>query len=166
MPNWCYNRLYVQGDSGEFYDKITSDDYKEINILKNIVPIPPEEEGNWYEWCNINWSTKWGDCSTRLVESDDGWLHLVFDSAWAPPIEGIKKVSAAYPNLIFALVYEEGGMSIIGAARFEKGRETVTVDVIHPSEEFEGDISNDDDYERYCDSITAKMDFLVETVKF
>jgi len=76
MPNWCYNLLKIQGtknDIEQFYtenksisdktnNKDSSDDDnnqdQELDFY-NSVPIPKEEEKNWYNWNIQNLGTKW-----------------------------------------------------------------------------------------------------------
>lgn len=72
MPNWCYNLLEIKGtknDIEQFYNenksisdktnnKDSSDDVQQLDFY-NSVPIPKEEEENWYEWNIQNLGTKW-----------------------------------------------------------------------------------------------------------
>lgn len=38
---------------------------------------------DWYEWANLHWGTKWGDCEHEVVH-DNGKVLLRFESAWSP----------------------------------------------------------------------------------
>lgn len=126
MPNWTTNILCVEGNTNDvqdFTNKIKATTHEqEYTILSNIVPMPPtEDEDNWYEWNTTNWGTKWQDCDTILVSSGDNSATFRFDTAWSPPVEGIAKVSKAFPNLTFILSYQEMGMGYVGSAGYKDG---------------------------------------------
>lgn len=75
---------------------------------------------NWYNWNIKNWGTKW-DVEIECIEKNDYELHYGFDSAWSPPIEGIRKISELFPNLTFFLEYEEGGIGFKGITKIKNG---------------------------------------------
>jgi len=54
-------------------------------IAKYFLPIPPEEDWNWYEWCVDHWGTKW-DFEPLDWCSVDNQIEINFESAWSPPI--------------------------------------------------------------------------------
>lgn len=80
-------------------------------------------QGNdWYNFNNREWGTKWdvavSEESTTpqtyiegpVVNGDNKVVYYNFDTAWAPPLPAIQKLSAQYPNLLMTLHYrEEGG---------------------------------------------------------
>jgi hypothetical protein len=74
---------------------------------------------HWYDWCVKNWGTKW-DVDGQLI-SDDGALSYSFESAWSPPSEGLREISAKFPELVFALEYFENGMCFAGKIVFQNG---------------------------------------------
>jgi hypothetical protein len=41
------------------------------------------------------------------VNGENHVVHYNFQTAWAPPVPAIQKLSAQYPNLLFTLSYEE-----------------------------------------------------------
>ena len=59
---------------------------------------------DWYEWKNDNWGTKW-ILDFDLVDSMNEKLIYTFDSAWAPPIPLLEKISSEYANLKFSITY-------------------------------------------------------------
>lgn len=173
MPNHCNNTLGVLGkteDVEKFVAFVTNDgpdkEDDKYELFKKLIPMPNELEGtispskssneelinkygtdNWYDWCNNNWGTKWGDYSitksdlANLVQysypfKEDGvkdydngiedtsnsYVHFYYDTAWAP---GSDELSAAlcvqFPELNFNLYYEEGGMGFAGQVRIKKG---------------------------------------------
>jgi hypothetical protein len=153
MPNWCYNELEVQGTPdrvADFIEAIHNSDAEpggdNYSILQNIVPMPEELVGtsapgdtpNWYDWQSANWGVKWGDCYTRYIDTvpaigsppEDGYhiAQLTFDTPWGPAEAGLRKVSEAYPDLVFRLSYEEAGMGFFGRAVFRAGEITASME--------------------------------------
>jgi hypothetical protein len=76
---------------------------------------------NWYDWALINWGTKWGSYSSALAKEGKTYLKYEFDTAWGPPIIGLRNISEIYPKLSFELKYEEEGMGFKGWAIIEGG---------------------------------------------
>lgn len=86
---------------------------------------------DWYNWNNRNWGTKWDVAvpddnkyiDTSMHEEMNGDNKVVvysFDTAWAPPIAAITKLSEQYPELLMTLDYrEESGWG--GACEFLRG---------------------------------------------
>jgi hypothetical protein len=112
MPNWCANNLMVTGELSElerFRAAITTESGG-IEILSLLVPVPASVSASEY------WGSKWGDCDTDANELDEIGFVLWFSSAWAPPVEGFRKVSGLFPSLLFVLEFEESGMDFCGAA--------------------------------------------------
>lgn len=62
---------------------------------------------DWYEWCNAEWGTKWGDCDTRLESYTGEQAVFYLQSAWSPITKGMEEVSKQFPNLYFMLEHEE-----------------------------------------------------------
>lgn len=151
MPNWCINELKIKGKGEElkaFKEKAKGEDTE--FSLNNFIPIPEEllkyssppfkeeweseeefgkrierfknEYGakDWYDWCVNNWGTKW-DVVAEIVCEHDGEVEYHFDSAWAPPISGLEKISKLFPGLGFELFYFEPGMCFGGVARMRNG---------------------------------------------
>ena len=128
MPNWCENKLVVRGEEKDMakFNKviekkvIRNDNGKIGDILKAFVPIPKDQDDNWYQWCTDNWGTKWDvECYEDLIEDD--YVELSFDSAWAPPIAWLRIVAKRYPKLKFALKYDEPGMCFMGCSKGSNG---------------------------------------------
>ena len=119
---------------------------------------------DWYDWNCNNWGTKWGDDDTDLVGAEgDKQIHFYFNTAWAPPLEGIAHISTMFPTLEFALAYDEMGMGFYGLATFDDG---CYIDNSYEISEVEGydkiDFDNDDAYEEIQDLLASKMDELKE----
>lgn len=143
MPNHCSNYLLVgahdihRGELEAFHKLVstpvekTKVDYQtgeETKIVEkgyflcdNIFPCPPELSANgnsgWYDWCNANWGTKWGDYDTDYMEhlETPNLRAYRYTTAWSPMVEAIKNFAQKFPNLVFINAYEEGGMGFLGA---------------------------------------------------
>ena len=129
MPNWCENRLIIQGRTErieEFRQKARGED-TDLSLDK-MHPMPKELEDtvapgdnlNGYDWRVDNWGTK-GDVEATLTYESEGLLEYDFLSAWAPPIVWLEMVAKAYPDLEFWLKYEEEGIGFMGIAKAKKG---------------------------------------------
>ena len=140
MPNWCDNNLMVTGERSElerFRDAITNEQ-GEIEILSRLVPVPASSSASEY------WGSKWGDCSTNSDGPDALGFSLWFSSAWAPPVEGIRKVSNLFSSLLFVLEFEEPGWDFCGALAARAG----ICEVVETSiSEGLGPVADTDDYD-------------------
>lgn len=140
MPNWCANNLMVTGELSElerFRDAITTEQGG-IEILSRLVPVPASSSAAEY------WGSKWGDCDTGSDGPDALGFSLWFSSAWAPPVEGIRKVSNLFSSLLFVLEFEEPGMDFCGALAARAG----ICEVVDTSiSEGLGPVADTDDYD-------------------
>jgi hypothetical protein len=173
MPNHCNNRLGITGlteDVEKFIAlvKNNGDDKEdnEYNLFESLIPMPKELEGttspskgnvdlidkygydNWYDWCNANWGTKWGDYSMNArsivyetkfdyPKKEDGFLdydngvsvltgnaniHFEYDTAWAPGCDELaQSIVEQFPTLNGFIHYEEPGMCFAGQLVFADG---------------------------------------------
>jgi len=91
---------------------------------------------NWYERNIAVIGTKW-DVSGNLVSQRDTCVIYNFDSAWGPPDEGVKAISALYPDMTFELSwggYEMGGAT--GSTKYKNG-DIMKVVRVQDNEEYE-----------------------------
>lgn len=124
MPNWCANYLEIEGPSEDIdtlVDLVCRDD---TGFLTTFYPPPPGRDE--YDWCVSNWGTKWdiGQLFTKetaAAREEPTLLRATFDSAWAPPVEAFKVISALCPRLRFRLAYEEGGCDFAGVVEYQAG---------------------------------------------
>lgn len=96
-----------------------------LNQIKIGTYKPTHEEqlrDAWYNWSVHNWGTKW-DAYEVSVAEDVRLLTYQFCTAWSPPLEGLKKVSAQYPELVFTMEYWELGNDFAGEIEFKNGRQ-------------------------------------------
>lgn len=76
-------------------------------------------DNSWYNFNNREWGTKWDVAVAEddkypetymegpVVNGENKVVYYNFNTAWAPPMPAIEKLSAQYPNLLFTLSYEE-----------------------------------------------------------
>jgi hypothetical protein len=120
---------------------------------------------DWYDWCNNNWGTKWGDSDTYLNGAEgDKQIEFGFESAWSPPIQGISHIATMFPTLKFALSYEELGMGFFGLATFEADGDYL--DDCHEVEDLDGyskiDFDDEDSYIEVVELVVTEQEKLLE----
>jgi hypothetical protein len=134
MPNWCLNKLMVQGsdqDRAAFarQNAGTDSDGKPVPLsFDALVALPADQKENWYDWQSGNWGTKWDLDDETMVTEGKGQIIYEFNSAWAPPDAWLTKVAKLFPTLRFTLMYAEPGMQFAGQAIYEGGRQSLDED--------------------------------------
>ena len=174
MPNHCSNKLGITGpidDVEKFIAFVKNNgddkDENEYNLFESLIPMPKELEGttspskegnvdsidkyghdNWYDWCNANWGTKWGDYSLTtsgishkkkyaystlengetdyenpvVTLSGESSIHFEYDTAWAPGCDELAEaIVKQFPTLNGYIYYEEPGMGFAGQLIFAEG---------------------------------------------
>ena len=173
MPNHCNNRLGITGPTEDIEKFIAlvknNGDNKEddeYNLFESLIPMPKELEGttspskgnvdlidkygydNWYDWCNANWGTKWGDYSLTtsgishkkkyaystlengetdyenpvVTLSGESSIHFEYDTAWGPGCDELANgIVNRFPKLSGFISYEEPGMGFAGQLIFAEG---------------------------------------------
>jgi len=139
MPNWCMNEVEIKGNPEvlkKLVERINKDGL--LNSIKPLpkelkdLPSPPESKEieekmmekygakDWYDWSVKNWGTKWEIDNEGLTVNLEGEnLHLVFNSAWSPPVVAMNtllladcvdelRLSYFEPGACFAGVYDNG----------------------------------------------------------
>jgi hypothetical protein len=129
MPNWCENKLILQGSESSIlafearyfveveveveFDNPNQQLDNEGNCIKakclefrfeKVKPLPPEHQENWYDWCIENWGTKWDVC--HFVRGDKPGTYF-FDTAWSFPQALFDELASQLEN-DFAGLYFEG----------------------------------------------------------
>ena len=87
MPNWCHNRVSIYCEDERVLDEI-EEIFTSPEPFNAIMPLPKEEEENWYNWRMENWGVKW-DISEVDSDKFHDRLILEFETPWGAP-EGIK----------------------------------------------------------------------------
>jgi hypothetical protein len=94
----------------------------------------------WHDWRLQHWGTKWdanfsgpvaalaapeGDVDASVdaqgVTKSTYAVVYKFDTAWSPPIEAVKAMSDAYPDLTLTLRFGEPGNGVAGEVIYEGG---------------------------------------------
>jgi len=149
MPNWCENKMIVAGRADvvkSFVERMGD----ELKMLESHIPTPQfllnshaetEEQRqknmddygapDWYWWRVHNWGTKWDIDDAYITDEADDFhkdghtissFVMYFNTAWAPPEDGILTISSMYENLFFHLEFEEPGMAFEGYYRCMNGK--------------------------------------------
>lgn len=132
MANICENNLIILGDGKQLKEFSKKTQTKKLVFtLEKLVPTPKaylkKEDERWYDWRVKNWGTKWDVYPDSASRDDydyetDNEINIDFDTAWAPPLEWLKKVSKIFKKLIFVIHYKETGMGFEGIAKAVKGK--------------------------------------------
>jgi hypothetical protein len=155
MPNWCYNVLEVSPLNNDHKSLVELKGFKfenrgsidnEHSDLTFSAQVPvPKNTPDQYDWVINNWGTKWEANEVHLGEND-GNLTYSFETAWAPPIPWLEKVSSYYSNLTFVLNFEEPGVGMYGGVRAENGQIVEEWDNDQPGNE-EDEITPEEAYD-------------------
>ena len=158
MPNHCSNHLIVTGPSSDLatfcnygLQKDADNLISSCPDLHYLYPIPNNVEkdedlsilsNTEYKWRNDNWDTKWNTYSNEglAVLRSETSNHLIgllceFETAWSPPIGGIRGGSTRFPTLTFTLEYVELGMAFKGVVVMKDGEDIFEYNEFDCSEE-------------------------------
>lgn len=139
MPNWVTNNVYCRGSAADLAALVTIGTRYQ-GWLEPLVPMPSVLTGtiadadftenraalaatghaDWYSWRLAHWGTKWAEHGFEVVEPD-GILHVRFETAWAPPEEGLRVVSSRFPQVVFTHDWVEPGMIFAGVTNYHRG---------------------------------------------
>lgn len=129
MPNWCNCILNIKNNTYNNLETFYIDNKKESQNMElcfdKSVPLPDEDQENWYNWRVSNWGTKWdlGDDTIFNSNLQQNEIEYQFCTAWGPPISWLEKVSELYPELYFTLKYAESGCNFAGVLEIQDGEE-------------------------------------------
>jgi hypothetical protein len=69
---------------------------------------------DWYDWRVDNWGTKWDAAESYILDDEDKFLNIEYNTAWGPNIEWVRFAAKVYPSLKFKLLFEEPGCNFCG----------------------------------------------------
>jgi len=108
------------GPGGDYPD-ITPEDIELGKIyLSNMKKYG---HGDWYNWSNANWGTKWNAYDVYACSVEDDHFGVGFSTAWSPPMPVLAKICELFPNLTIQMEYQEEGMGFAGVAGSNPGEE-------------------------------------------
>jgi len=126
--------------------KITSPAHTDEEKAQAEINLKKYGAKDWYDWCNLNWGTKWDACNSHISDEgrDEKWeeyfIRIAFDTAWCPPFEYLQKATEKYPLLRFTCQVEEESEAFLGNLICQWGKlvdNTVSIDF--PERDKEGD---------------------------
>jgi hypothetical protein len=161
MPNWCCNSVKItasKNDLEAFIQKMGSFlSFEKIDptpseLLAHNFPLQNESlkkeflakygESDWYNWRVNNWGTKWDlderDFAAMNPEGlviEKNCISLFFDTAWAPPIKALEKLTKQFPSMKIGLKYYESGAGFAGETEISDGN-SIDTEYKHDSKEY------------------------------
>jgi hypothetical protein len=129
MPNWCYNNIEILGEPkvikrmSAMLDAASNK--KKDNFFESLIGVDEKEttesleNGGWYNHNVERYGTKW-DISYDDIMVDEDSMVLNTESAWSPPIEGMRILSTMY-DVSVKMYYEEPGADFCGKATIQSG---------------------------------------------
>ena len=139
MPNHVYTIININDDLSVRQKDRLKDFRKNKGICKTYLPMPKElsidhdlpkdlitelriqnEEKygseDWYDWCNKNWGTKWGDYDLEVND-----YLITYASAWSPLGDNIiEKLLKDFPNITYEWEEEQGYGAVI---KYQNGKQ-------------------------------------------
>lgn len=73
---------------------------------------------NWYTWAYTNWGVKW---SPEVIDLYD--QSVLFQTAWCPPDELIRRSSEMFPNIVFTMRSTEESSAFVCVSIFRDGKQ-------------------------------------------
>lgn len=154
MPNWCENYMQVVGEPAKIAELLDGFD-NEGEHVEFLAKHAPLSCGDWdYGTAIDEWGTKWDLANFHYdYKAGDDNATVRFESAWAPPVEGIRRVSQKFPLLAFGLSWMENGMCFYGYAGFHRGHTVGLFDGDIPDfyEQAAAKLGKDEDDPEVCD---------------
>lgn len=126
MPNWCENEVVISGNRKmiSILTKLIHKNNK--NLFQGLVGINPnvtleyyKTGDNWYQANCDYWGCKWDtDIEEDMCSFEDEYIHLNFETAWAPAIGFCREVAKKY-KVNVEVSYYESVMDFAGKESFE-----------------------------------------------
>lgn len=114
MPNWCYNSVYFTCPDTDTYKKLV-DSLESKKLFSTFSPIEVtlDDSGNeiWDSLeASTTWGTKWEAQEIEIVDADDDKreVHVLFETAWAPPLSVYNTMYESHRISTTAFYYENG----------------------------------------------------------
>jgi hypothetical protein len=149
VPNWIYNKLYVNGPIPEVRDfayqarygvrrsapddvrrkaRALADSPADSLSFSHFVSLTARQPGEKRGRSSASrartmqlWGTKWDAYGPRYHRTSRNRIWYGFLTAWDPPFEWLRRTSAQYPRLRFSLHVHGEGWSWMRAVRANAG---------------------------------------------
>lgn len=147
---------------------------KHNKILAILTDTDVEALGDkWYDHCIENWGTKWDMYNVTLKSPEPHILKIHATTAWSPPLEALKTISAKYPGVVIRVWYKEPGMNFMGFSSFRMGAEMVSInheyydaqDDVYYEDDYESDDEEDSDDDEDIVALTEKLETNLKQLK-
>jgi hypothetical protein len=134
MPNHCVSTLYITGKPKQLNKlmkqvQITESEATEAHpaspfSFHKIIPMPVDEERNWYNWSINNWGTKWDMCDPYITDDwEQGSVHINFWTAWSPVHYVLLQLSKDNPKVKMTYKYYDEGGAFYGTYTYANGQD-------------------------------------------
>lgn len=70
--------------------------------FKKVIPMPEgmvDTEDACWDWCDLNWGTKWNAYAHAKPKFGHGYGYLRFETAWTPPSMVVLEMSCRFPHI-------------------------------------------------------------------
>lgn len=127
MPNWCHNKVKIEGSVKNInliYDLLFKKcENGDMDITFDKFLKTPEDLLNgegWYDWRIEKWGVKW-DAILFNFRKCKKTLYFEIDTAWGPPDRFFENLSKKFLGTEITLMYSEPGMQFQGTFEIENG---------------------------------------------
>jgi hypothetical protein len=69
---------------------------------------------DWYNWRSENWGCKWDTAESYVLDDEDEFISVEYQTPWGPNTQFIKNIALMFPEVTFTLSFEEPGMGFCG----------------------------------------------------
>ena len=69
---------------------------------------------DWYDWRTHNWGTKWDCAESYVLDDEEEFISIEYQTPWGPNTMFIKTIAKMFPELTFTLSFQEPGMGFCG----------------------------------------------------
>ena len=91
-------------------EKSTSDESETLQAI-NMQKYGYE---SWYEFCIEKRGTKWDAADPYIIENNNEFLIIRFETAWSPPLGWLEAASKKYKRLLFQMKVSEESNAFMG----------------------------------------------------
>ncbi len=112
---------------------------------------------DWYDWRVKNWGTKWDAAESYILDDEDEFFSIEYNTAWGPNIEWVRYVAKQFPELTFTLWFEEPGMGFCGVYEVTDEDEDLCEGDLEWVDEDGRKVEYDGEIERYRYSDTKEV---------